>query len=161
MKKPSFTIGIEEEYMLVDRESRNLIREAPASMLRECEALLQGQVAPEFLQCQIEVGTRVCNTLGEARDDLTRLRKTVAGVAGEYGFAMIAASTHPFSQWAEQRHTEKPRYRILARDNQHHQYRREWKSCVAESLLALYGSLSMRLGVRQDRFSRLVQPFGQ
>ena len=87
-------------------------------MLSECEKRLQDQVTPEFLQCQIEVGTRVCNSLGEARDDLVFLRKTVSGVAKEHGLAMIAASTHPFSQWAAQRYTEKPRYQILERDMQ-------------------------------------------
>lgn len=118
IREPSFTVGIEEEYLLVDRETRDLVREVPPTMLPACEKRLEGQVTPEFLQCQIEVGTRVCNTIGEARNDLARLRKTVADVAREHGLAMIAASTHPFSQWAEQRHTDKPRYQILARDMQ-------------------------------------------
>ena len=66
MQEPSFTVGIEEEYLLVDAGTRDLIHEAPPTMLSQCEALLEGQVAPEFLQCQIEVGTRVCSTIGEA-----------------------------------------------------------------------------------------------
>jgi carboxylate-amine ligase len=118
MNKPSFTIGIEEEYMLVDRESRNLIREAPASMLKECEALLQGQVAPEFLQCQIEVGTRICTTLSEARQELAYLRRTVAGVAEKHGLAIVAASTHPFGKPSKVEHTHKERYEQLANDLQ-------------------------------------------
>jgi len=117
-KEPSFTIGIEEEYLLVDRESRDLVQEAPPDMLPECEKRLHEQVTPEFLQCQIEVGTRVCSTLQEARADLARLRKTVIEVAANFGIAVIAASTHPFSQWTAQRHTEKLRYQILARDMQ-------------------------------------------
>ncbi len=116
--EPSFTIGIEEEYLLVNRESRDLIQDAPPSMFAECEERLGGQVTPEFLQCQIEVGTRVCENLQEARSDLERLRSTVAEVAAKHGFAMIAASTHPFSKWATQKHTEKLRYQILARDMQ-------------------------------------------
>lgn len=91
MKEPSFTIGIEEEYMLVDRESRNLISEAPESMLKECEGPLQGQVSPEFLQCQIEVGTDVCTSLSDARKELAYLRKTVATVAARHGLAVVAA----------------------------------------------------------------------
>lgn len=118
MKEPTFSIGIEEEYMLVDRTSRNLISHAPEAMLPECEALLQGQVAPEFLQCQIEVGTRVCETLGEARDDLAYLRRTVASVAGRYNLALVAASTHPFGKPSQLEHTHKARYDQLANDLQ-------------------------------------------
>jgi len=118
MKEPTFSIGIEEEYMLVDRATRNLISHAPESMLPECEALLQGQVAPEFLQCQIEVGTRVCDTLEEARDDLAYLRRSVASVAGHYDLALVAASTHPFGRPSQLEHTHKARYDQLANDLQ-------------------------------------------
>jgi len=116
MQEPSFTIGIEEEYLLVDRATRDLITEAPPSMLPACEAQLEGQVTPEFLQCQIEVGTRVCHSLGEARTDLGHLRRTVASVAAEHGFGLIAASTHPFAAWGAQKRTEKERYAIIERD---------------------------------------------
>ena len=68
----------------------------PRRCSRDCEALLEGQVAPEFLQCQIEVGTRVCTTVGDARADLERLRGTVASVARSHGLRLVAASTHPF-----------------------------------------------------------------
>ncbi|MEE8195666.1 MAG: carboxylate-amine ligase [Acidiferrobacterales bacterium] len=118
IKEPSFSIGIEEEYLLVNRETRDLISEAPPTMLGECEKLLERQVTPEFLQSQIEVGTRVCKTLGEARDDLLRLRKCVSDIAGKHGLAIIASSTHPFATWGTQRHTEKQRYAVLARDMQ-------------------------------------------
>ena len=118
ISEPSFTIGIEEEYLLVDRQSRDLAAEPPPSMMRECEELLSGQVMPEFLKAQIEVGTRVCSGIAEAREDLRQLRATVAKVAENHGLAPIAASTHPFAQWTEQRHTEKERYFALARDLQ-------------------------------------------
>ncbi|MFQ5995107.1 MAG: carboxylate-amine ligase [Acidiferrobacterales bacterium] len=118
LKKPSFTVGIEEEYLLVDRETRDLIKEAPPSMLTECEKLLEEQVKPEFLQSQIEVGTRVCDTLQQARDDLAYLRKCVADEAANHGLAIIAASTHPFATWGAQKHTPKERYDDLARDLQ-------------------------------------------
>ena len=116
--EPPFTLGVEEEYLLVDRASRDLISEAPATMLPECEKLLAGRVAPEFLQSQIEVGTRVCTTLAEARDELAHLRTTVAEVAGRHGLAIIAASTHPFAIWDRQRPTSRERYETLARDLQ-------------------------------------------
>jgi len=118
MNAPSFTVGIEEEYLLVDPETRNLITEAPPTMMSECEALLEGQVTPEFLQCQIEVGTRVSESLGGAREDLARLRRTVSHVARQHGLEMIAASTHPFAVWGQQKRTEKERYAIIAQDLQ-------------------------------------------
>ena len=118
MREPSFTIGIEEEYMLVDRESRNLISETPSSMLPKCEQLLEGRVSPEFLQCQIEVGTSVCNTVAEARAELAHLRRTVASVAEEHGLALVAASTHPFAESDDLKHTPKARYNQLASDLQ-------------------------------------------
>lgn len=118
LKEPSFSIGIEEEYLLVDRETGNLIGEAPPSMLPECQELLKNQVTPEFFQSQIEVGTQVCNTLDEARQELRRLRGAVSSVASKHGLAIIAASTHPFSTTQSQKHTDKDRYAILARDMQ-------------------------------------------
>jgi carboxylate-amine ligase len=118
MADPSFTIGIEEEYLLVDRATRDLVQEAPSSMLAECEKRLEGQVSPEFLRCQIEVQTRICRTMAEARADLARLRRTVAEVAGAHGLAPIAASTHPFAEWGAQKRTERARYQQIERDLQ-------------------------------------------
>ena len=118
MREPAFTLGIEEEYLLVDARTRDLIHEAPAEMLPQCEGLLEGQVAPEFLQCQIEVGTRVCATVGEARSDLERLRGTVASVARSHGLRLVAASTHPFAVWGEQKRTHKERYETIEHDLQ-------------------------------------------
>jgi len=117
-EEPPFTIGIEEEYLLVDPESRNLISEAPPELLAECEKLVGEQVTPEFMQCQIEIGTRVCRTVQEASEELIHLRRCIIGVAEKHGLAIIAASTHPFARWGSQRQTEKERYKILARDLQ-------------------------------------------
>lgn len=115
---PSFTVGIEEEYLLVDRGTRDIATEPPAAMIEECGSLIRNLVRPELLRSQIEVGTRVCHTIGQAREELAWLRRTVAGVAGGHGLAPIAASTHPFSEWQDQRHTDKERYHMLARDLQ-------------------------------------------
>ncbi len=115
---PSFTIGIEEEYLLVDKKTRALAVDPPDSMLRKCERLCKDQVGPEFLRAQIEIGTRICSTLEEARWELTRLRKVIVDVANEYDLAPIAASTHPFATWVEQKYTEKDRYRILEKEMQ-------------------------------------------
>jgi carboxylate-amine ligase len=116
--EPAFTIGIEEEYLLVDRATRDLVPEAPPGLFEECHALLPDQVTAEFLRSQIEVSTRVCGSLAEAAADLARLRATVAEVAAGHGLAPIAASTHPFASWHQQRHTDKARYNLLARDIQ-------------------------------------------
>lgn len=117
-KEPSFTLGIEEEYLLVDKSSRDLVREAPKGLMDQCEKTLSDQVSPEFLQCQIEVGTRVCQTPREARADLAHLRSSIADIAGQHNLAPIAASTHPFADWMDQRYTDKARYAELARDLQ-------------------------------------------
>ncbi len=116
--KPSFSIGIEEEYLLVDRATRSLVSAPPAAMLEECENRVGELVKPEFLKSQIEVATRVCASVGEARNNLSRLRKTVSEVANEHGLAPIAASTHPFSEWQEQVHTDEARYNVIAREMQ-------------------------------------------
>ena len=118
LREPSFTIGIEEEYLLVDRKSRDLVREAPKGLMEEAERELSGQVSPEFLQCQIEVETRVCRTVAEARADLHRLRTKLGALAEKHGLAPIAASTHPFADWSRQHFTPKERYLELARDLQ-------------------------------------------
>ena len=116
--EPSFTIGIEEEYLLVDVATRALASEPPPDMLAAFERRIKDLVRPEFLKAQIEIGTTVCTTVTEARTQLAQLRLGVAEVANGYGLAPIAASTHPFSSWTEQVHTDKERYNMLARDLQ-------------------------------------------
>jgi len=117
--EPTFSIGIEEEYLLVNKETRDLAPEPPAELLAKCEEALRGQVSPEFLRSQIEVGTRVCESVQEARDQLVELRSTVGAIADEFDLAPIAASTHPFAHWESQHHTDKERYNVLAKDLQH------------------------------------------
>jgi carboxylate-amine ligase len=116
--EPEFTLGIEEEYFLVDRSTRDVVADPSAAMLTELEALLGAQVSPELLRSQIEIGTRVCAHLNEARAELRRLRGAIAAVAARYGMAPIAASTHPFARWEEQKTTERVRYQSLETDLQ-------------------------------------------
>ena len=118
MKPPEFTIGIEEEYLLVNRETRDLASDPPAAMLAEAAELTAGRVSPEFLRAQLEVETLVCDNVREARADLVFLRRTVADVAERHGLAPIAAGTHPFASWKQQKHTDKERYNALAHDMQ-------------------------------------------
>ena len=112
--RPSFTIGVEEEYLIVDPETRDLVRDLPSGMMNQIEGILGSQVAPEFLRSQIEIGTVVSTTIQEARRDLGRLRRTIADVAGAYDLAPIAVSTHPFAHWWHQEHTDQDRYDELA-----------------------------------------------
>jgi carboxylate-amine ligase len=115
---PKFTMGVEEEYLLVDQETRALVVDPPQSLMSECEALCGTQVTSELLRSQIEIGTKVCNTVQEAHEDLIRLRKIIVAVANNHGLAPIAASTHPFSLWTEQKQTEKDRYSSLTTEMQ-------------------------------------------
>lgn len=114
MTEPPFSIGIEEEYLLVDRETCALV-EAPDGLMEACAAELEGQVSPEFLQCQIEIGTRPCAGVAEAREELRRLREAVSRHAANYGLSPIAASCHPLADWKQQHHTDKERYNDLDR----------------------------------------------
>ena len=114
-QKPDFTIGIEEEYLLVDRETGDLAP-APEALMATCRDLLGDRVSPEFLRCQIEIGTNVCANLTEARTELRELRSGVSQAAAEFGLAPIAASCHPFADWRDQQHTDKDRYNSLRSD---------------------------------------------
>ena len=105
--RPSFTIGVEEEYLLVDPETRDLVDDPPDEMMRQCEEILGPQVTAEFLRAQVEVGTRVCTDIPSLREDLRHLRRTVIDVASSHGMAVIAASTHPFAHWGRQQVTSK------------------------------------------------------
>ena len=116
--KPEFTIGVEEEYLLVDKETRALVVDPPKSLIGECEDLCGSQVTTEFLRSQIEIGTKVCKNVQEVREELRRLRGNIIEVTGRHGLAPIAASTHPFSRWTEQKHTKKDRYDSLTAEMQ-------------------------------------------
>lgn len=116
--RPAFTIGIEEEYLLVDRETRDLLADPDPRIMKEAEEILAGQVSPEFMRAQIEVGTEKHGTLDDAAKDLAACRRAVAEVAGRYGGALMAASTHPFGRWQDQERTDRERYAGLEDDLQ-------------------------------------------
>ena len=112
---PTFSFGIEEEYHLVDLETRDLAA-APADLMAACEADLGKQVAPEFFRSQIEIGTQVCTSFEQARSELSHLRRAISNTARTFGMAPIAASTHPFAKKDTLETTPKERYQALARD---------------------------------------------
>lgn len=116
MERPTFTIGIEEEYLIVDRDTRDLVTSPPPGMWDALTEVAGPQVTPEFLKAQIEVGTKISARVSEARADLAALRKDLSAVVSEYGAALIASSTHPFANWAQQETTDHPRYTKMATD---------------------------------------------
>ncbi|HZB95451.1 MAG TPA: carboxylate-amine ligase [Herpetosiphonaceae bacterium] len=96
-----FTIGVEEEYQIIDPETRELSSYV-TQILEAGKMQLQERVKPEMLQSTIEVGTNVCHTAEEARRDLANLRSVIFNLAANNGKAIAAAGTHPFSSWQTQ-----------------------------------------------------------
>ena len=107
-----YTFGVEEEYQIIDPETRELIAQG-GHVVQRAQRALGEEVAPEVLASQIEVMTPVCRTLAEVRDELLRLRREVIEAAAKEGYRIAAASTHPFSRWQEQQVTPKTRYRNI------------------------------------------------
>jgi glutamate---cysteine ligase / carboxylate-amine ligase len=129
-----FTLGIEEEFQIVDPQTREL-RSHVSEFLEEGKMILGEQIKPEMIQSMIEVGTGVCKNIQEARADITRLRSIISGLAGKTGLAIVAASTHPFSHWQDQKIYDDERYALLVQELQ----------TVARSLL-IFG-LHVHVGV--------------
>lgn len=101
MQLPELTLGIEEEYQIIDPETREL-KSYIQEFLEQGRVVLQDQIKPEFLQSQVEVGSQVCRNVQEARQELGRLRRSIYTLAEANGLRVAAASTHPFSRWSEQ-----------------------------------------------------------
>lgn len=118
-REPSFTMGVEEEYLLVDPETRDLIPEPGDAFWSDLEVEVPGRCSPEFLQAQVEVGTGVHRDISGVGQDLEHLRRTVAAVSERYGFRMMAASTHPIAAWRDQKTTVRDRYLQLQHDLGH------------------------------------------
>ena len=112
-----FTLGIEEEFQIVDPHTREL-RSHVSEMLEEGKMLLGEQVKPEMIQSMIEVGTGICKDIKEARSDITNLRGIVSGLARKKGLETVAAATHPFSHWQDQKIFENARYELIVEENQ-------------------------------------------
>ena len=129
-----FTLGIEEEFQIVDPKTREL-RSHVSEFLEEGKMILGEQIKPEMIQSMIEVGTGICKNIQEARADITRLRSIISGLAGKTGLAIVAASTHPFSHWQDQKIYDDERYSLLVQELQ----------TVARSLL-IFG-LHVHVGV--------------
>jgi carboxylate-amine ligase len=112
-----FTLGIEEEFQIVDPQTREL-RSHVCEILEEGKTLLGEQVKPEIIQSMIEVGTGICENIHAARADITNLRSTLSGLVRKQGLEIVAAGTHPFSHWQDQKIFENARYELIVEENQ-------------------------------------------
>jgi carboxylate-amine ligase len=117
MKAPSLTLGIEEEYQIIDPQTREL-RSYITQILEEGRLILREQLKPELHQSIVEVGSNVCQTPAELRTELVRLRRAIMELAGKNGLKIAAAGTHPFSSWMKQDITPMERYAGVKQDMQ-------------------------------------------
>lgn len=113
----SFTLGVEEEYMVIDPATREL-KSHEQKIVHEGQKVIKDKVKAEMHQAVVEVGTDICANVDEAFSDVAALRKTIAGIAGSLGFAMGASGTHPFSHWESQLITDHIRYNELVNELQ-------------------------------------------
>jgi len=114
----AYSFGIEEEYFLVDAETKSVAREMPEAFLKDAGAATGGRVKGEFLQSQIEAATVPHTKMDEARAELRFLRQTVAAVAAKHGLAIFAAGTHPTAFWKRSQQTATERYDMVMDDLQ-------------------------------------------
>jgi glutamate---cysteine ligase / carboxylate-amine ligase len=118
MDRPSLSIGIEEEYQTIDPESRDLRSHIASEILPKAKLALHEAVKPEMHQSVIEVGTRVCKDIKEARENIQALRREMITLASEHGMLLAAGSTHPFSDWKLQEIYPDERYARVVEDMQ-------------------------------------------
>jgi carboxylate-amine ligase len=116
--QPSFTIGIEEEYQTVDPVTRDLRSHIATEMLSQGKLRLEERVKAEMHQSVIEVGTRICHTMQEAREDLFDLRREMISLAEKNDLVLVAGATHPFADWRTQEIYPDARYERVVEDLQ-------------------------------------------
>jgi carboxylate-amine ligase len=115
MQRPSLTIGIEEEYQIIDPATGEL-KSYITQILEDGKRLLHEQIKAELHQSMVEVGTEVCRTPAEARAELVKLRRCITELANRHGLVIAAAGTHPFSSWEKQEITPFERYLGVKQD---------------------------------------------
>jgi carboxylate-amine ligase len=116
--RPTFTIGIEEEYQTVDPGTRDLRSHIHAEIIEKGKLLLQERVKAEMHQSVVEVGTSVCNNIKEAKDEVRKLRRDMIMLARENGLRLASAATHPFADWRAQEIYPDERYKNIVEDMQ-------------------------------------------
>jgi len=118
MKKlPVFTLGVEEEFQIIDPETRDL-RSHMSKIVDGAKIYLKEQVKAEMHQSVVEVGTNICHNIGEARKEVGFLRQQIVELANKQNLIVGAAGTHPFSKWQEQSITDDPRYHNIINELQ-------------------------------------------
>ena len=118
MMAENFRFGIEEEYFLVDAQTKRVARRMPENFLMAANQATDGHVTGEFLQSQVEVATAPHFSFANARSELHGLRQIVASIAAEHGLAILAAGTHPTAIWGDALQTPKQRYDEVMNDLQ-------------------------------------------
>lgn len=141
VKRPKLTIGIEEEYQIIDPETRELKSYITRFLEGDRSILRQLEIKPELHQSIVEVGTQACETVSEAAQELITLRCTLDSMAREQGACIAAAGTHPFSKWKEQDITPFERYQSMLEDMQD----------LARKLL-IFG-MHVHIGIGDDEFA--------
>lgn len=117
-RRPSLTLGVEEEYLLADPETGRIVTDPPEEVMEACRRELGEEVKHELLRAQIEVNSRICRDVAEVRAELVRMRAAVVRALRRFGLTIVATSTHPLVRWREQRTVDMDRYRILTEDFQ-------------------------------------------
>src|SRR5215208_902646 len=112
-----FTLGIEEEYMVIDPVTKEL-KSHEQKIVQEGQKIIKDKVKAEMHQSVVEVGTDICMNADEAYQDVAVLRKTISEIAASLGFGMGAAGTHPFSHWESQLITDHARYNEIVKELQ-------------------------------------------
>lgn len=118
MAKPTFTIGIEEEYQTIDPVTFDLRSHIQTQIFTQGQRVMAEKIKAEMHQSVVEVGTGVCRSLREARADVTQLRRQMIGLAGENGLLLAAGGTHPFADWRQQEIHPDERYQKVVEDMQ-------------------------------------------
>ena len=148
---PPLTLGVEEEYQIIDPVSRDLYAYVSEFMQQDQRRESKLDLKPEFMQSQVEIGTSVCRDVSEVRKEITRLRRAVCEMAEENGVAIAAASTHPFAKWQEQIITEGIRYNELLDD----------MLGVAQQLLIFGMHVHVGFGADEDSKNLMIEIMNQ
>ncbi|UCG23617.1 MAG: carboxylate-amine ligase [Chloroflexota bacterium] len=151
LPEPPLTLGIEEEYQIIDPETRNLFSYITELLSQDEQRQEKLNIMPELMQSQVEVGSHVCRNVKEIRQEVIRLRREVTALAKENGLKIAAASTHPFAKWEEQNITEGVRYRELLDDMQR----------VARGLLIFGMHVHVGFGSDQESKNLMVEVMHQ
>ena len=145
------TLGIEEEYQIIDPETRDLRTYIRELLTQDQARPHKLDLKPELMQSQVEVGSRICRNIKEARQEIVRLRREVLELADENDLKIVAASTHPFARWEDQVITEGTRYKELLDDMQG----------VARQLLIFGMHVHVGFGDDQDSRELLIAVMNQ